>query len=162
MNWLEELEGDCQQVAKRLRNKEFSKEERKRLRPLLQRIFVVRGDSGHVLSADELKELKELHFQLVGDIQPEEDPISDMLDLFERFNAMDPVRIKSVVREDWMRKTLARYLGLDLKIQSRVDWFWERCQANEGAVEPDSVETKAATELDDLGFEYVWGRKKRY
>ena len=162
MEWLDVLEADCQEIAVRLRNKEFSKEERRRLRPLLQRIFIVRGNSDHVLTAEEIAELKTLHAQIEGNSPPKEDPIADMLELFERFESMDPVRIRGAVRKDWMRETLARHLGLDLKIQSRVDWFWERCQANEGGPEAVTVETKAARELDDdLSLEYVWGRKKR-
>jgi hypothetical protein len=162
MDWLDELEADCHRVAERLRNKEFSKEERKRLRPLLQRIFLLRGQGDPALSEEAIQELRQLHSQIQSDSKSDDDPIADLLSLFDRFSAMDPVRIESAVRQDWLRKTLVRHLGLDLKIQSRVSWFWERCQAHEGGADAPTVQAKAADELDDLGLEFVWGRKKRY
>ena len=71
-----------------------------------------------------------------GELPPKElkallESVKAVRGVLQRMSQVSVTRttLKSAVREDWMRETLTRYLGLALKIQSRVDWFWERCQA---------------------------------
>ena len=168
MDWLNRLEEQCSEVALLLRGQALPKEERRRLRAVLAGIFRLREQPAESLSDDALAELKEFAREIDAALggAPVELPVDTLVDSLlerlDRWTQLDPVRIEGAFRREWAREMLARYLGMELKIQSRVDWFWDRCQAQSPLAANTTIEEKAREDLDDLGLEFVWGRRRRF
>lgn len=153
----------CRLLGEALRARTVPRERRREARSLLQAGFLRRGDPDlepEPATVEALEPLAEELSDLLIELKLVKPP-APFEPLTVRLAPAWPVQIRFAVRQPLLDRHQLTWQTLGDRMESVVDWFWERCQPAAEVTRELTVEEKALAEFVGEDLEYVWGRRKR-